>query len=132
MNEPSREEKINKRIAELERQISIRDNELDKEQWKRCKRTFFVLCGVIYLLMFNFALDTRAISIGDINFEVMENIFYTIVVLTFGVGFLAGVIMFISYAVMFYVTNGAMHRAETMAKLKTELETIKYFDTIYK
>lgn len=132
MSDISRQEKINNRIAELERQIFIKDNELDKEQGKRLKRTFFVLCGVIYFLIFYFALDSDAISINNINFEVIENVYYTIVALTFGVAFFAGLIMILSYAVMSYITNGAMRRAETMAKLKTELNTIKYFDTIYK
>lgn len=129
MQEFSKKEKIEKRIAELERQIFVKNNAFDKEQGKRLKRTFFVLCGVIYFVIFYFALEN---GISDIKFETIENVFYTIVGLTLGVGFVAGFTMFISYAVMSYITNGAMKRAETIARLKAELETIKYFDTIYK
>ena len=130
MKDLSKEERLNQRITELERQIYEKDNAFDKEQGKRVKRTFFILCGVIYLLLFYFALE------GDINtsvatasnantIDIIETIFYAIVALTFGVGFLAGVVMFISYGVLAYIMNGATKRVETIAKLKGELSALK-------
>lgn len=132
----SREEKIEKRIAELERQIYVRDEALDKEQGRRLRSTFFVICGIIYIVLLYFALK-NGISINGmfssgISFELMEGIFYTVLGLTAGVGFIAGLIMFVSYAVLAYIVNGAMNRAETIARLNAELNTLKNFDTMYK
>ena len=129
MKELSKEDRLNQRIEELERQIYERDNAFDKEQGKRLKITFFVICGVIYFLLLYFGLK------GDINntnaagnmstMEIIETIFYAIVALTFGVGFLAGLIMFISHGIWFYIDNGAMKRVETIAKLEGELNALK-------
>ena len=130
MKDLSKEERLNQRIEELERKIYVSDNIFDKEQGKRCYRTFFVVCGVIYFLLFYFALDgdinISNINIGDMNaFEIIENIFYLIFGLTFGVGFVAAVIMFIAFGITLYITNGAIKRAETIAKLEGELNAVK-------
>ena len=129
MKDLSKEERLNQRIEELEQQIYIKDNMFDKEQWKRVKRTFFVVCGVIYLLLFWYLLE-KGITISDlikidVNFKDIETIFYLILSLTFGVGFFAGLIMFISYGVWFYIMNGALKRVETIAKLDGELNAVK-------
>ena len=131
MKDLSKEERLNQRIEELERQIYEKDNAFDKEQGKRLKRTFFVICGVIYFLLLWFALNGD-INVSDVNttsnmntMEVIETIFYAIVSLTFGVGFLAGLIMFISHGIWFYIDNGAMKRVETIAKLEGELNAVK-------
>ena len=131
MKNLSKAERLNQRIEELERQIYVKDNIFDKEQGKRVKRTFFVVCGVIYILFLGFALasdtNTSFINItSDMNtMEIIETIFSVIFFLTFGVGFLAGFIMFISYGVWFYIDNGAMKRVETIAKLEGELNAVK-------
>lgn len=132
MGDLSREEKI----AKLERQIREKDDAFDKEQGKRLKRTFFVLCGVIYFLMFycsdaisisNIIRTISHININSINFETIKDIFYVLFALTFGVGFFAGLIMFVSYGVWYYITVGAMKRVETIARLEGELNAIKYY-----
>ncbi len=130
MKDLSKEERLEQRIAELEQQIYIKDNLFEKEQGKRLKRTFFVVCGVIYFLLFSFALEGDASTItattSDANtIEIIETIFYGIVALTLGVGFFAGLIMFISYGVWFYILNGATKRIETIAKLEGELNAAK-------
>ena len=131
MKDVSKKERLNQRIEELERQIYLKDNIFDKEQGKRLKRTFFVVCGVIYFLLFYLALegDTNVIdatTTSNMNvFEIVEIVFCALVALTFGVGFVAGLVMFVSYGVWFYVMNGAMNRVETIAKLKGELNAVK-------
>lgn len=121
MKDLSREEKIEQEIARLEQLISKKDDDFDKEQWKRVKRTFFAICGVIYSILLYLALE-NGINISGID---LETIFYLLVVLTFGVAFTAGLIMFVSYGVWFYIMNGAIRRAETIAELKGELYAIK-------
>ena len=131
MNDLSKKERLEQRILELEHLIAKKDYDFDKEQGKRIRTTFFVICGVIYFLLLVFALKGD-ISVADGNalnntdaMEIIENIFYAVVALTFGVGFVAGVIMFISFGVWFYVDNGAMKRVETIAKLEGELNALK-------
>ena len=121
MKDLSREEKIEQEIARLEQLISKKDDDFDREQWKRVKRTFFAICGVIYSILLYLSLE-NGINISGID---LETIFYLLVVLTFGVAFTAGLIMFISFGVTFYIMNGALKRAETIAKLKGELSAIK-------
>lgn len=128
-----RKEKIEQEIARLEQLISRKDDAFDKEQWKRLKRTFFVLCGVIYFILLYLASE-NGIYISDIIKGVIkaisdmdiESIFYLLVSLTLGVAVAAGLIMFVSFGVTFYIMNGALKRAETIAKLKGELNAIKY------
>ncbi len=122
-----RKEKIEQEISRLERLISEKDDALDEEQGKRVKTTFFVICGVIYVVLLYLALENR-INVIDITISGIEDlkaIFYLIVILTFGVAFAAGLIMFISFGVLFYIMNGALKRAETIAKLEGELIAIK-------
>jgi uncharacterized membrane protein len=112
MKELSREEKLEQRISELEQLIAKRDGEFDKEQGKRVKITFFVLSIAIYLIAFM----GGAIR-GDIKEYLGWLIFAPI---------MAGIAMFISFLITTYITNGAMKRVETIAKLKGELNTIKF------
>lgn len=130
MKELSREERIEQEIARLEQLILEKDYDFDKEQGKRLKRTFFAVCGVIYSILFYLSLD-NGMNIGDIigdinGIEDVKAIFYLLVVLTVGVAVLAGLIMLLSYGVLCYVMNGAINRAETIAKLKGELNAIKF------
>ena len=109
----SKKERLEQRIAELERQISVKDNIFDKEQGKRLKRTFFVLSGVIYLLVLYFGLELNKINIAYcLGWLVLSPI-------------MAGGIMFISSMVLLHITNGAIYRTETIAKLKGELTAVK-------
>lgn len=111
-----REEKIKQEISRLEKLISEKDNAFDEEQWKRCKRTFWGLSGVIYLVAF---------MCGEIS-----GIWHLMWLIAAPI--MSGFIMFISLGVCYYIMSGAIKRAETLARLKAELYTIKYFDKIYK
>lgn len=124
MKDLSREE----RIEQLEKLISEKDDFFDKEQGKRVKRTFFVLCGVIYLILLYWALKNglSLSGLGNISNLNIENIFYLLFVLTVGVGFLAGLILFISFGVCYYIMSGAIRRTETLAELKGRLYELKY------
>ena len=118
MKDLSREEEIER----LEQLIARKDDEFDKEQGKRFKRTFFVICGAIYATLFYLALE-NGINISDID---VESVFYVLISLTVGVAFAAGLIMFVALGVMYYIMNGAMKRAETIAELKGRLNAIKF------
>jgi hypothetical protein len=113
MKDLTREEKIEQRISKLERQIYEKAYAFDKEQGKRVKRTFFVLSGVIYLLVLYFGLELNKINIAYcLEWLVLSPI-------------MAGAIIFISSMVLLHITNGAIYRAETIAKLQGELNAIK-------
>ena len=107
MKELSREQEITR----IERLIARKDDEFDKEQGKRVKRTFFVLSAVIYLMVF----------MNDGMNCVQEYLGWILVA-----PILAGLVMFVSFGVMYYIMNGAMKRAETIAELKGELYAIKF------
>ena len=113
MKDLSREERLNQRIAELERQIYVKDDAFDKEQGKRCKRTFLVLSGVIFLSALYFGLELKMI---DISYCLMWLVLAPIS---------AGVMMYISLLITLYIYTGATRRVETIAKLKGELNTLK-------
>ena len=116
-----RKEKIDQEIARLEWLIARKDDEFDKEQGKRIKRTFFVLCGALFLhLVFE-----SEINISDISAKGILTLLESLGLLTVGVAFGAGFIMFICFGVMFYITNGAMIRAETIAELKGRINALK-------
>ena len=111
MEDSSKEEKAKQEISELEKLISEKDYAFDAEQWKRVKRTFLVLSGVIYLVMFM----QGAISGTKEFFE------WLIVAPV-----MAGFIMLISYGVLCYIMNGALKRAATISELKGRLFEKKY------
>ena len=115
MKNLSREEKIQQRITELEQLIYKKDNALDEEQSKRTKRTFFVLSGIIGFVELCFILKGGT---SDITLE-------SICGLIFAPLFVAGLIMFISYGVWFYIMNGALNRANILSKLDGELNALK-------
>lgn len=130
MKDLSNEEWIEQESLRLEQLIAKKDYEFDKEQGKRLKRTFFVLCGVICAILLYFALENE-INIseisGDINLSAVWGLLSTLGLVVLGVAFAAGFIMFVSYGIWFYVMNGALKRVETIAKLKGELYAIKFY-----
>lgn len=119
MRDLSREEK-------LERQIRDMAEEYGDKKWMRVKRTFFVLCGIIYFILLWRALENGGISNINISAVDIETIFYSLIVLTFGVGFVAGVVMFVSYGVLFYMIHESMKEEKAIAKKIGELEAIKF------
>ncbi len=125
MKDLSREEKVEQEIARLEQLIARKDDEFDKEQGKRLKITFFVICGAIYAMLFYLALE-NGINISDIEVKGVFTLLELLGLLTVGVAFAAGLIMFVSFGVTHYVMNGAMKRVETIAELKGKLNAIKF------
>lgn len=125
MKDLSKEERLEQEILEMAEKCG------DKK-WLRIKRTFFILCGVIYFLLLVLVLEgdiniSNANTTGNMNtMEIIETIFYAIVALTVGVGFLAGCIMFISYGILFYIIDGSMKDEKAIAKKIGELNGIKY------
>ena len=115
MKDLSKEERLEQEILEMAEKCG------DKK-WLRVKRTFFVLCSVIYLLLLYYYLKV-GINISDID---IVDVFYTIIALTFGVGFVALVIMFISYGILFYIIDGSMKEEKAIAKKIGELNAIKF------
>ena len=97
------------REEELRQQISFMRDKSDREKWKRCGKTFFVLTGVVYLAAFAWG------EISDI-----EEFLYCLI----GVPFLSGLIMFVSMLVMLYISTGALEDEKYIAKLEGELNAV--------
>ncbi len=114
MKDLSKEKRLEQRILEMA-------DACGDKKWLRVKRTFFVLCGVIYLMLLYIGVK-NGIDISNID---IKTLFYLIFCLTFGVGFVAGAIMFISYGILFYIINGATEDEKAIAKLEGELNAIK-------
>lgn len=126
MKDLSREEKLEQRVEALEREIWRMADKCGDNKWKRVKRTFFVLCGVIYFIMLWCALENGGISNINISDVDIETIFGLLITLTFGVGFAAGLVMFVAYGILFYIIDGSLKEEKAIAKKIGELETIKF------
>lgn len=129
MEELSKKERLNQRIEELEQQIYEKAYAYGDKKWLRIKRTFFAICGVIYVLLFWYLLEKGITIINlieiDIDLKDIGNIFEIIFVLTFGVGFLAVAIMFISLGVWTYVLDKTVKERIEIAKLEGELNAVE-------
>ena len=99
------------REEELEQQILKMAEEYGDRKWKRVKRTFFVLCGVIYLIAF---MSGEMDCVQD----------YLRWILASPIS--AGLVMFVSYGVLFYMIDGSMKEEKAIAKKIGELEAIKF------
>ena len=121
-----KETEIDQKIERLEWLIRKEKDDFDDEQWKRTKRTFFVLCGVILLyLIFKSDISISEIS-GDINLSAVWGLLGALVLVVLGVAFAAGFIMFVSYGVWFYVMHSAMESTRKIAKLEGELNALRF------
>lgn len=96
----------------------------NEQKWKRCKKTFFVLCGVIYLLLLWYALKDGSIS--DINFI---NSVYLFVVPILVAAFLAGLVLFASCIVTLYMSNNAMKDEKAIARKMGEFYAVEMFES---
>ena len=115
MKDLSREERLNQRIAELEQEIYETAEKYGNRKWLRIKRTFFVICGVIYFLKIYFSLKS---GISDINIDTICGLLFAPIVA-------AGFIMFISYGILFYIIDNSIKEEKTIAKKIGELNTLK-------
>ena len=100
----------------LEQEILKMAEKCSDAKWSRVKRTFFVLCGCLYLLLLYYISKD---GIGDISIE-------TIFGLIFAPPVAAGFVMFISYGILFYIIDGAMKDEKAIAKKIGELNAIKF------
>ena len=105
MKDLSREEK-------LEQQISKLEADFDKRKWLRVRRTFFTLSGVVYLVAF---------MVGEIKGDIKEYLGWLVVAPV-----LAGIALFISLLILSYIIIGGMEEEKYIAKLKGELNAIKF------
>ena len=103
MKDLSREEELRQLI------IRLRDA-YDKKKWVRLRNTFFALSGILYLLTFYY---------GEISS--IKEFFYWLI----GVPMLAGLIIFISMGVLFYIMTESFEEEKTIARLIGRLEGIE-------
>ena len=113
----SKMDKLSK-IDIMEQEIVKMAEEYGDKKWSRCKRTFFVISGVLYL--FEIYLLIKG-SISDISFDIICALIFSPLVA-------AGFIMLISCGIMFYITNGAMEDEKHLAKKMGELNAIKFIE----
>ena len=100
------------REEELERLIYEKAEACNEKKWVRLKRTYFVLTGVLYLIMLWF------IEISD-----MGDFFGWLV----SVPVLAGFILIISYGILYYMITNSMEEEKEIAELKGKYIERKYF-----
>lgn len=102
---------MQERREKLEQQILEMAEEYGDRKWRRVKRTFFVLCGVIYLIAF---MSGEMDCVQD----------YLRWILASPIS--AGLIMCVSYGVLFYMIDGSMKEEKAIARKMGELEAIKF------
>ena len=109
MKDLSKEEK-------LEQEILTMAKKCGDKKWLRVKRTFFVISGGIYLIAF-FPFLNEVVS--DISIDIICGFL-------FAPPMMAGIVMFLSWAVLFYIVDGSMKEEKAIAKKIGELNAIKF------
>lgn len=122
MKDLSREEKLEQRVEALEREIWRMADKCGDNKWKRVKRTFFVL-SLVMLYVFYENDYISSLFENDVN---ILNILHSLITIIFGVGFAAGLVMFVAYGILFYIIDGSLKEEKAIAKKIGELETIKF------
>ena len=100
------------REKELERLICERADAYSEKKWVRLKRTFFVLSGVVYLVAHYF---------GEMS-NIKEYLEWLVVAPIF-----AGLILIISYGILYYIITNSMEEEKEIAELKGKYTERKYF-----
>lgn len=93
----------------LRHQLSKMKDECDKKKWSRVKRTFFVLTGILYIVLFACGIS------GEIS-DIKECLYLIV-----GVPAMAALVMFVSLLVLLYIVSGAMKDEKAIVKLESEL-----------
>ena len=106
----SKKERLEQRIAELEKEILEMADKCGDKKWLRTKRTFFILIGIVYLIVF---------MCGGMN-DINDCLGWII-----AAPMMALFIMFISYGVMYYITENAMKEEKAIAQKIGELTAVK-------
>lgn len=102
----------------LRQLISNAEKACEKKQWKRVKKTFFVLSGVVYFIAF---------VCGEMN-SIVEYLGWLV-----AAPFAAGLIMYGSILVTAYINHGALEDAKYIASLNGELNaTVRFIRRINK
>ena len=109
MNDLSKEER-------LEQLILKKAEKYGENKWLRIKRTFFIICGALYLIELYFVL---MYGISEIDIEAILGFLFI-------PPFVAGFIMFISLGVWSYVLDKTVKERIEIAKLEGRLEEIKF------
>ena len=109
MEDLSREEKLEQEILKMA-------EECGNKKWLRVKRTFYILCGVLYLIELLCVFDG---GINKINIDIICG-------LLFIPPFIAGVIMFFSWGILYNIIEGSMKEEKAIAKKIGELNAIKF------
>lgn len=102
----------------LEQQLMKMADEVGRKKWMRIKRTFFVLTVVFYFVFLGLVLKDFEMSV--------KNLFYLIVTPILCATYAASLVMFISYAVLFYIINNTLKEEKAIAKKLGEYEAVKY------
>ena len=95
----------------LEQEILEMAEKCGDKKWLRVKRTFFVLSGVVYLVVF---------ICGGMN-NIKDFLLWLI-----GAPITATFIMFISSIILLHITTGAMEDEKAISKKIGELNAIKF------
>ena len=93
--------------------ISRAENASEKKQWVRVKKTFFVLSGVVYFIVF--VCDEMNSLVDYLGWLVAAP-------------FMAGLIMYGSVLVTAYIHHGALEDAKFIASLNGELNATVRFN----
>ena len=105
------------REKELERLILEYANACSQKKWVRLKRTFFSVSGAIYLLTIYYGIESDKI---DIDIEYLLSCLAASPVM-------AGLVMLVSYGILYYVITGAMEEEKHIAELRGKLIERKHF-----
>lgn len=111
----TKKERLEQDISRLEQEIYEMAEKCGDKKWLRVKRTFFVICGVIYFLEFYFSLKS---GISDINIDTICGLLFAPIVA-------AGFIMFISYGILFYIIDNSIKEEKAIAKKIGELNAVE-------
>lgn len=104
MKDLTREEKLEQQILEMA-------DACGEKKWLRVKKTFFVISGIVYLILF---------MCGAMK-DIKDYLGWLI-----AAPIMSGFVMFISSMVLLYITSGAMEDEKAIAKKIGELEAIKF------
>ena len=120
MNNLSKEEK-------LELEIRRMSEESDYKKWMRCKKTFFVLCGIIAAIsLYLWLKNGGPSSINISGFADIGHLLLTLIGIIFSIALMAGLVMTVAIGIMIYIVNGALKDEKAIAKKMGELEAIKF------
>lgn len=103
------------REKELERLIDKMENTCSKKKFVRLKRTFFAVSGAIYLLTIYNGIESDKIDIEYLLSWLVAS------------PVMAGLVLLVSYGILYYIITGAMEEEKYLAELRGKLIERKCF-----